>query len=54
MTSFRIAMPKKNSAQRSVRMRQPCGVRLNIWSNMMAMKERPNKSPPPRIAANRP
>jgi len=26
-----------------VRMRQPRGVRLNIWLNMMAMKERPNK-----------
>ena len=48
------AKPKKNSAQRSVRMRQPCGVRLNIWSNMTAMKERPNSRPPPRIAANSP
>jgi len=29
MASFKIAMPKKNSAQRNVRMRQPRGVRLN-------------------------
>ena len=52
--SFRTAMPKKNSAQRSVRSRQPFGVRLNTWSNMIAMKERPNNSPTPSTVANSP
>ena len=47
-------MPKKNSAQRSVRSRQPFGVRLNTWSNMIAMKERPNNSPTPSTVANSP
>ena len=30
MISLRTAIAKKNSAQRKVRIRQPCGVRLNI------------------------
>src|ERR1043165_960574 len=52
-TSFNTARKKKNSAQRSVSLRQPLSVRWNIDSKTTPSSDLPNISPTASVPPNR-